>query len=102
MLHKENEHTEYKRELTDSIKKAVLEDNISLNQELTFEKTTAVFKARQLKFAAEQQFSLGLRRNDGIFTNLGLLLSDQCPFTIHLRKGQPTITERTGIGICQS
>lgn len=82
MLRKENEHTEYKRELTDSIKKAVLEDNISLNQELTFEKTAAVFKARQLKFAAEQQFSLGLRRNDGIFTNLGLLLSDQCPFTI--------------------
>lgn len=70
------------RQMIKSADGDVLEDNISLNQDLTFEKTNAVFKAKQLKFAKEQQFSLGLRRNDGIFTNLGFLLSDQCPFTI--------------------
>ena len=60
----------------------VMEDNISLNQELTFQKTTAIFVAKGLHLAGEQKFSLGLQRHDGVYTNLGLLLSDQCPFTI--------------------
>ncbi|MBQ5419503.1 MAG: putative DNA binding domain-containing protein [Selenomonas sp.] len=60
----------------------VMEDNISLNQELTFQKTTAIFAAKGLQLAGEQKFSLGLQRHDGVYTNLGLLLSDQCPFTI--------------------
>lgn len=60
----------------------VFEDNISLNQELTFQKTTSVFKEKKFPFGKEQQISLGLRRKDGIYTNLGLILSDQCPFTI--------------------
>ena len=60
----------------------VFEDNISLNQELTFQKTSDIFHEKKLKFASEQMIFLGIMRTDGVYTNLGLLLSDQCPFTI--------------------
>ena len=60
----------------------IFEDNISLNQELTFQKTSDIFHEKKLKFASEQMISLGIMRTDGVYTNLGLLLSDQCPFTI--------------------
>lgn len=60
----------------------VFENALSLHQELTFQKTAAVFAAKGLKFAQPQFLSLGLTRSDGLFTNLGLLLSDQCPFSI--------------------
>lgn len=58
------------------------EDNVSLNQELTFQKSSKVFAAHELSFGSRQLQSLGLIRTDGIFTNLGLILSDQCPYTI--------------------
>lgn len=60
----------------------IFEDNISLNQDLSFEKTAAVFAAHSLSLGPQQMISLGIMRSDHIFTNLGLLLSDQCPFTI--------------------
>lgn len=60
----------------------VFEDALSLNQELTFHKTTSVFKDKGLNFGKAQLLSLGLTRPDGLYTNLGLLLSDQCPFSI--------------------
>ena len=60
----------------------IFEDNISLNQELTFKKTSDIFHKKNLKFASEQMISLGIMQTDGVYTNLGLLLSDQCPFTI--------------------
>ena len=68
----------------------VFEDNISLNQELTFQKTSDIFHEKKLKFASEQMISLGLMRTDGVYTNLGLLLSDQCPFTIKAAVFQDT------------
>ena len=71
MLHKENEYIEYK-----------YEEGLSLNQELTFHKTASVFKDKGIKFGKAQFLSLGLTRPDGLYTNLGLLLSDQCPFSI--------------------
>ncbi|SFT77407.1 ATP-dependent DNA helicase RecG [Selenomonas sp. GACV-9] len=60
----------------------VYEDNISLNQELTFQKTTSLFLSHNLRFGIQQQKTLGIIRSDGLYTNVGLLLSDQCPFTI--------------------
>jgi len=60
----------------------VFEANIALNQELTFKKAEEVFAAHNLPFGAQQMQTLGIRRNDQVFTNLALLLSDQCPFTI--------------------
>ena len=57
------------------------EERISPRQDLSFRKTESVFSARGLPFGREQTEALGLFR-DGAFTGLGLLLSDQCPFTI--------------------
>ena len=54
----------------------------SLLQELTFEQAEKSFQEEKLKFGAEQKRTLGLIGQDGMFSNLGLLLSDQCTHTI--------------------
>ncbi|MDR0730473.1 MAG: putative DNA binding domain-containing protein [Treponema sp.] len=56
----------------------------SLNQELSFKDTAREFNARGLEFGERQMGSLKIARPDGIYTNLGLLLSDQCVHTIKL------------------
>lgn len=60
----------------------VFEDMRSLNQSLTFMEASAVFSARKIEFGPTQMKSLGLMGQDGLYTNLGLLLSDQCPHII--------------------
>lgn len=60
------------------------EDARSLNQELTFTRATKEFEAQNVSFGISQQKTLGLMNADGIFTNLGLLLSDQCIHTVKL------------------
>lgn len=60
------------------------EDIRSLNQELTFTEAEKEFSARKIPFGTSQQKSLKLMNADGIYTNLGLLLSDQCRHTIKL------------------
>jgi len=54
----------------------------SLEQELSFEATAKEFKCRNIDFGPQQMQTLKLLNNDGIYTNLGLLLSDQCVHTI--------------------
>jgi ATP-dependent DNA helicase RecG len=56
----------------------------SLNQELSFKDTAREFKARGVEFGERQMASLKITRSDGIYTNLGLLLSDQCVHAIKL------------------
>jgi ATP-dependent DNA helicase RecG len=56
----------------------------SLNQDLTFTQAENFFKERNLAFGAEQQVSLNVKKPDGIFTNLGLLISDQSPHTVRV------------------
>lgn len=58
------------------------EDMRSLNQELTFERTEREFADRKLELGDAQIKTLGIRNMDGIYTNLGLLLSEQCIHTI--------------------
>lgn len=58
------------------------EDMRSLNQDLTFEKTNEEFKKRGLAFGKAQMKSLGLIDHDELYSNLALLLSDQCPHII--------------------
>lgn len=58
------------------------EDMRSLNQDLIFEEATAEFKARNVTFGESQMMTLGVVNTDRIYTNLGLLLSDQCIHTI--------------------
>ena len=60
------------------------EDMRSLNQDLTFHAAAAEFSMRNLPFDAPQMKTLGIIGIDGIYTNLGLLMSDQCP---HIIKG---------------
>lgn len=58
------------------------EDMRSLNQALTFDEASKAFSAQKLDFGPQQMRTLGLLSSDGVFTNLGLLLSDQCPHII--------------------
>ena len=60
------------------------EDVRSLNQNLTFVETEREFEDRGVPFGAAQQRTLGLVNDDGMFTNLALLLSDQCLHTVKL------------------
>ncbi|MDE6456377.1 MAG: putative DNA binding domain-containing protein [Dysosmobacter sp.] len=56
----------------------------SLNQELTFQDAARFFAEEHIPFEQEQKRTLGLVSEDGVFTNLGLLLSDQCMHTAKL------------------
>lgn len=58
------------------------EDMRSLEQGLTFEKATSEFLKRNLQFGEVQMKTLGLIDADGLFSNIALLLSDQCPHII--------------------
>jgi ATP-dependent DNA helicase RecG len=60
------------------------EDLRSLNQDLTFTETGRFFKRKNIPFGHGQQKSLRLQTPDGIYTNLGLLLSEQSTHTIKL------------------
>jgi len=54
----------------------------SFNQELTFDYANLEFKHNNLSFNQSQMKTLGIQDNDGLYTNLGLLLSDQCIHSI--------------------
>jgi len=56
----------------------------SLNQDLSFNAAKKFFDAEKLPFGPNHQKSLCLQTTDGIYTNLGLLLSDQSIHTIKL------------------
>ena len=60
------------------------EETRSLNQELTFAYAEKEFKLENVSFGKSQQKTLELMNSDGIYTNLGLLLSDQCVHTVKL------------------
>jgi len=74
----------------------------SLRQDLTFGAAAAFFRERKVAFGPAQRRSLGLVGDDGLFTNLALLLSDQCPFTLKLAvfegTGKTVFRERREIG----
>ncbi|MCY7008225.1 putative DNA binding domain-containing protein [Fusobacterium simiae] len=54
----------------------------SLNQNLTFEYTEKIFKENNLLFGLSQKKTLGLVGEDDLYTNLALLLSEQCNHTL--------------------
>lgn len=56
----------------------------SLNQQLTFNGAAAYFEKMGVEFLDTQKKTLHLIDQDGMFTNLGLLLSDQAMHTIKL------------------
>lgn len=58
------------------------EEMRSLEQDLTFEAAQKEFSERNILFGESQMKTLGIMTHDGVYTNLGLLLSDQCVHTI--------------------
>ena len=54
----------------------------SINQDLTFAYTTRSFSDKGLGFSPSNQRTLKVTTDDGYYTNLGLLLSDQCTHSI--------------------
>ena len=60
------------------------EEAVSVNQELTFAYTIRTFKENELEINESKMKSLGLINSDNVYTNLALLLSEQCIHTIKL------------------
>lgn len=56
----------------------------SARQELTFQTAASEFAKRGVEFGEAQMKTLGIWGSDGLYTNLGLLLSDECAHTIKL------------------
>jgi ATP-dependent DNA helicase RecG len=60
------------------------EEARSLNQDLTFIESERFFKTKDVPFGQNQQKTLHLQTTDSVYTNLGLLLSDQSLHTVKL------------------
>lgn len=60
------------------------EKNLSINQDLTFMYAERIFKEKNLGFGKVEKKNLGIINDKDMYTNLGLLISDQCPFTIKM------------------
>ena len=56
----------------------------SLRQELTFTSMKKLFAQKKTKLEEQQFMTLGLKTRDGIFTNLALLLSEECPHELKI------------------
>ena len=66
------------------------ENGRSLIQELTFQTFAAEMQQRHLACGPAQYQTLGILATDGLYTNLGLLVSDQCQHSIKLAAFQGT------------
>ncbi|MFT3985487.1 MAG: putative DNA binding domain-containing protein [Lachnospiraceae bacterium] len=58
------------------------ESNRSLIQELTFTSLNKEVERRNLEFSEVQMKNLGILSSDDIYTNMGLLVSDQCKHSV--------------------
>lgn len=66
------------------------EENRSLVQELTFNRLEEELQKRELEFTKVQMKNLGILSPDDIYTNMGLLVSDQCKHSIKFAVFQGT------------
>lgn len=72
------------KEMIISSSSVSFEKNISINQDLTFIYSEKIFKEKGLAFGEVEKRNLGLITEKGMYTNLALLLSDECPYTIKM------------------
>ena len=70
-----------------------------MEQELTFDATEKEFQFRKVEFGPQQMRTLKLVDNDGLYSNLALLLSDQNPHTIKVAVFQGTKQKLSGADI---
>lgn len=75
---------DYIRQMIKETDGEAFENLRSLKQELTFKYASQIFKSSDLAFGETQQKTLGLIGEDNLYSNLGLLLSDQCVHTIKI------------------
>jgi ATP-dependent DNA helicase RecG len=59
-----------------------IEKSRCMNQDLSFTYAEKMFREKDIGFQQVQQRNLAIINEDGYFTNLGLLLSDQCEHSI--------------------
>lgn len=78
------------RELIIQTSGKTYESGRSINQELSFVSFTEKMKERNLEVGDSQLRTLHLIGEDGLYTNLALLLSDQCEHTLKLAVFQGT------------
>lgn len=62
----------------------VFEEMRSLNQQLTFESAKRAFAKYNTEFNETKYTALGIMGTDGLYTNLGLILSDSCSHTVKI------------------
>lgn len=60
----------------------VFEKSRCINQQLTFDYTKKVFNEKEIGFEQFNQRTLGITNEDGYYTNLGLLFSEECQHSI--------------------
>lgn len=73
------------RQMIKLSEKESFEEGRSLNQDLQFTEAANEFAAKKVDFGEEKYVSLGIvNPDDGLFTNLAVLLSDECEHTIKL------------------
>lgn len=60
----------------------MVRDRDAIKPDLTFEATKRQFSKKNPPLGEVQMKTLGIMTHDGVYTNLGLLLSDQCVHTI--------------------
>ena len=70
------------RELLRGAASEKFEEKKAYRQDLTFQVAQRVFDERKVEFGTQQMRTLGLLNAEGFYTNLALLLSDQCEHTI--------------------
>ena len=59
-----------------------LNESFIFEQELSFDYTSRYFAQAAVAFGDQQKKTLGLVNKNGLYTNLALLLSDQCPYSL--------------------
>ena len=74
----EKQDVEFKREYN-GMGHFILE--LSIEQNLTFDYAEKVFTEKEVTFNENQKRTLGLIRPDDRYSNLALILSDQCPYS---------------------
>lgn len=66
------------------------ESNLSFDQNLTFDYCSGIFEDRGIRFGKPQMRTMKMTDSDGNYTNLAMLLSDQCFHTIQFAYFQGT------------
>lgn len=66
------------------------EEAVSVNQELTFNYMNKIFKENEIEINETKMKTLDIVNKDNVYTNLAVILSDQCVHTIKLAVFQGT------------